>query len=404
MRAFSAGLKSNYERIVTWKGTYRFEEEEWFRGDRARRLGEGLGISDLPATEPVIRRNVAGRGEFAVNVERDLLFVSFQTAKPELRGTDKEVLPYHQRSIITPEHYLHFQPNARWGRSKMVVSENAIGRAAFRDPVAKSEGQQWGYIPDPRQFFAYGRPFWREIEIIAEALLAEGSLEIDGHALRLSYRPARREYFLTVPGKAGAGSYKFLEYTFDEDAGFNVVSLVMRDSDGRVYQDFKWQHQLLDGTYVPSRARYVMPGKDGQHIQFSRTWELEESRLNVTLDPDTFTYRNLGLEEGDRFLDNIEGVEYIYRGGELERAVLKVPEEIVEALEVAVEKDMSQEESIARQNATDWRLDTTSRGNPVGETGRPKTRCPIYVVALALATLVGFLAGTMRKNSTRSRR
>lgn len=322
-------MLSNYQRIRSWQGTYALSEEEHFMGERARQFGEVVGI-DRSMCPDTLHKKASGKVRFVTEVDTNRLYVDYEVPDIGLSSSQEggklpELLKYHQRSVTTPEHYLHFQPNARWGRSKTLVSEGGVGRAAFRDPLGEADGQKWGILPDPRSFFAYARPFWEEMQTIVKAMEDSGAIpEIDGLKLEVTYDAEPHRYRVSLPGKIPGGLYLFVEYVIDVNMGYNVTSVVARDSTGRVHQDTKIEYVEKEGIFLPKLVTYKTVGEDGQHISFVRRMELTETTLNQDIDPAVFSPENLGLEEGDRYIDNIKGTESVYEGGRLRPA--RVPE------------------------------------------------------------------------------
>lgn len=346
----SSSVRSNFENIRTWAGTYKYEDIRNYNVKGAGQLAEALGLNASEVNGPVRARS-SGTVEFATNIGNNQLYTSFINKGTQYdvgksrRPLEIDAQEFIQESIVTPEHYLHFQPNVTWGRSRRSFGYGPSGkRAAFRDPVAKSEGQRWGCIVDPRSLFSGGRRrFWEELDLIAKSISKLGGEFVVGkYHMRLTEtrEGGQSRFSLSVPFKGPGGAVMFNEMTFDERCGLNVTSVAWVGESGQVRQKTEYEYVLKDGVYIPSRVRRIHFDEDGLRIKFERTLELVKSEVNGKIDEKVFTPIAFGLKEGERLIDNIEGVEYVIKDGKLEKARWNIESEFDVA--AAMNRDIMQ--------------------------------------------------------------
>lgn len=316
LRMLAAQSKQTWDHFGTWRGEFEVQDVEWYGGEAARRFLKlaAAGLSTAPAE---FTRTVQGRVEFAVDFSEDRLWSRFETRRIDFRDSwtnaDFKVRqnPFQQTSIVTPEHFLRFEPNVPHGG----------GRMAFRDLRAKADNQQWGAIVDPRTLLGYGRPTWENLQSIAQALEQTGKIEVDGFRLLIIREETGEDetYEIHFPGRLAPGRFLIQEMTFSKKAGYNLTLLRMHDNDGRPHQQLTWEYVEQDGVHLPSRVEYKSADSEGRHWVFTRTLRLTNSTINEPIPAETWTYRSLGLKDGDRYRDQLEGVTYLVAGDLLQR-------------------------------------------------------------------------------------
>jgi len=332
---FSSQQRSNFQRIETWQGAYTYDDVHNYLGYRAAKNASVYGIDD-PDSIQAIAKHVSGSGKFALRPRTNELFTTHIADSTDIQvqrksGAQQEIesLNYMQRSVVTPEHYLHFQPNVRYAASSTPQAGDVNGRCAFRDSVAKSERQEWGILVDPCKFFGDGAPYYKTMEAFAETV--RKGIRIPG---REDLDPI--QVFHESVGESGR--YKVLytapmgqsiittEMVIDPAAGFNVTQVSYVLEGGVVQQEWQIAYEEKDGVFLPNRIERVIFDIETGTERFKRTVTLTESSLNEVLPDKTFTWESLGLAEGDRFIDNLENKEYIVRNGRLEEATSTNPE------------------------------------------------------------------------------
>ncbi len=169
-------IAANIETISTWQGVYKFVDKQRIEVGQAEHM---FGKQFKSATEkPPYIKEVEGTVRFAIDRPAESLSTEMEVMREEVRSLVSQKsagitgLPFHQRSIVTPEHYLSFEPGvvhgefidgptkpSRDGTPSRTDGYPISGRAAFRDPLKKAEGQNWGIIVDPLKLFGYAGSF-----------------------------------------------------------------------------------------------------------------------------------------------------------------------------------------------------------------------------------------------------
>ncbi len=98
---------------------------------------------------------------------------------------------------------------------------------------------------------------------------------------------------------------------FDGRVGFNITSDVAKEGNGRTPIWTHWEYAEYDGVFVPKAIIRVVAHEDGQHLAFQRNLELQTCKVNGPLHPDGFSYKRLGLKDGERVVDRIENKLYL---------------------------------------------------------------------------------------------
>jgi len=314
--------KQTWNALQTWNGTLQVQDLERFHGPRARTFMQ-THAPDLTTHPSDIEIRTDAIVTFARDFRHDQLYTHFQAHNVEAVALDSgqplglEFHPFDQCSIVTPDRFLHFQPNLN--HAGAMASDRPARPTAFESARQEAEGQEWGAIVDPQTLFGYPRPAWQELEMIATALRQAGHLKDSDYALTVSRNSEDDglEYKVTLPGTIRPGVYRFQEMTFAANAGFNITRFLIRDSENNVRQQIEWQYTEQDGILLPSQVRYQSFNAEDQLLVFQRTLTLLESQVNIVIPPQTFSVQNLGLRDGDRFLDSRAGTVSTYEGGEL---------------------------------------------------------------------------------------
>ena len=318
-------LESNYEAIKSWSGEYTFLDTMFYEGVRASEFLSLRNI-EMPKENPrTLYCRERGRISFAVDAREEKLYSSIEVIEePEVNWDDGESIAFnmgrfHQKSILTPGEFLHFRPTTIWGptnKDKVVDSDGAIGRVAYRDPPAQGQPGNWGTLVNPLQLLMIPEPPWGQLRATADHL-RNPSREFKDYAPSLFSvgQKANESYVLVCPYKLGDGTL-IQETRISTSNGATIISVKDTVSEGFISGEVDLTYEVLDGIRIPHSVRRTAYNPDGS-MHFQRELEVVRAVLNQPIDPATFTYEQLGLKSGDRFWDRMLGVEYTYRDGEL---------------------------------------------------------------------------------------
>jgi hypothetical protein len=70
---------------------------------------------------------------------------------------------------------------------------------------------------------------------------------------------------------------------------------------------------VIDNVHLPSRTTTQNFAGESAKLSDQSECIFVNSQLNQTIPGNTFSYKNLGMKEGDKFQNKIENKEYIYR-------------------------------------------------------------------------------------------
>ncbi len=314
--------RRNYERIRTWEGTLQLRIMRYFYGDAA--AAELRGKHKIAASAPsvlVVRRTA--NVSFAADLQRGLLFSKIWCEAPDelLDGETGVVLPFsvpevwQQTVAVTPEYSIRFLPNANMGPAIWDPGGRSR-RAAIRDVPEKAVA-----FMDPQDMLQYGyKPLWKTLERLDKVFGGAMRLVHLGRRLRLERArggSSGQLYRLVWPSMLSADRWVTKKMLFSGEAGLHIVSAEVVWEDGSPHQTKKWEYRLVGNVRVPTKVRRENFNGKTKKLTRVTEWEEVDFVVNRPIPSETFTYRNFGLQNGDRFVDKLEGKEYAYKDGEL---------------------------------------------------------------------------------------
>lgn len=260
--------------------------------------------------------------EFALNAEKDLLFVNHYSEKPRQyidfetkRDLGAKWMPDRSKAIVTSEYYLHSSPNTT--REGVVLNRKAI-------KVKREKNRRGCVTPippiyEPRDSFGAKRSILETLPLVLQHINEHGEFNVDGHRLKVEeqkYGDVTR-YLVRQPAKVAPETYFFLKMVFCSENGFNIVSYELTDSNGKLNRRLTWEYELVSGVYLPKKTTEERFERTNGELSYHRESTFRNLQLNQAIPEKTFTYKNLGLQNGDKFIDRILDKEYTYQDGEL---------------------------------------------------------------------------------------
>ena len=132
------------------------------------------------------------------------------------------------------------------------------------------------------------------------------------------------EYRITISTRLTLNSddpnHIFLSYVFSSDKGFNMVyeeSTLHNPKGERLDQKRIWDYDLIDGIYVLAKTNVQNYSWNTGNLTYENTEIYSNAKINKPVSSEIFNYKNLGLKNGDKFIDKIEGKEYKYKDANL---------------------------------------------------------------------------------------
>jgi hypothetical protein len=339
VRMLSQQTKANYDKIDTWEGSYSYREQWQVEGEAAKVFCDAAQIN--PSANQLPLTSVSSlMATFAIDFANDSLFSTFEADRPAevrlrtgelLRGahgvaTDPHVVATNVISIITPEHYLSFMPTVNHTSLPdypKLALEDGVGRMAFREPSRNGKTGPWGTVFDPRFLFGFEMPpahaWLGGLYSFAMNATPEQKKELD-NSLDVKKERTGDESVYTIVLKRSQEQ----EITFDGHVGFNPVKLRVKEQGGRLRWEQSWEYQQINDIYIPAKVQFLEYGDDG-NIVVDRNVELRKCSVNRPIAPNVFSYDQFGLKNGERVLDKIDGVLFVYQDGNLVKAKNMLP-------------------------------------------------------------------------------
>ena len=348
LRMLSAHSKKNWDGVKTWRGKLNEHSVCSYTGDRARRFLEQPApvCEAIRAHSTEFKRISRKSVTFAVDLEHDRvysrpktdsnLYVDLPSGEPfSIDTEDMWHTTSDPVSIVTADCYVSFDPDMPY-----TMPDGSTTRVGFRYPLVKTSFNEPGVITrtfngvyytsasgkmvqdgitDPRAYLSVGRPTWLDLEMTAASLEQVEWPTACGVPFEIKKEGAgpQEEYQVVRRMPSGFGECLVQEMTFRADVGFNITLMVDRHPDGTVRVERRWTYKQQDGFFMPSVVEVkTFDPRDGS-LNTQSTVSLIESEINQPIAPETFTERNLGLQEGDRFVDKVAKRVFVHRGGAL---------------------------------------------------------------------------------------
>jgi len=320
----SEKTRSNYERIKTWQGEIDATVDAIYEGIAAKRILENKR-SCAGKNAEVVREHRRSTIEFVADCNEDIFYVKKYSQYPR-QYIDVETVtilcvrsnPGYNISIGTPEYQIHCIPDSK--RGDFITSRKAVKKAT--QERCASCGSD---VFDPRSFLIPGWKFWETFPGVLQHIKERGEFNVDGHSLKVEERTdgTITKYRVQLPGMVSPGQYLFITMIFSGEKGFNITSLETTGSDGKLFQKKTWVYDLADGVYLPKRTTQQNFKGENAELGYERECIYTNLKLNQAIPEETFTYKNLGLENGDKFIDKTLDKDYIFQDGNLIPSIKK---------------------------------------------------------------------------------
>jgi len=322
LRTISNQTKANFEKIHTWQGELESSMRSIDKGNNAKKTFETLtdGVGPCPNEVASLSEN---KNTFKCDLDRGL-FYSKNSREAPSRFIDPAInkdlgtksVPRSSSQIVTKEYQCTAEPSVR-------KNGEVIQRKAVKENV-DADGPRVGLQPVylPHYIFNIDSQVWGHYPDIIKIIKEKGEYVADGLALKVEQRTLSgdiqyrvHEPFILITFKTFNG---WVINTFSANAGYNIISSERICADGKLMQKKSTEYQKINGVYVPI--------KDAEDTyDYSRDFSLQghtervfkNVRINDAIPTETFTYNNLGLENGDKFEDKIVGKKYIYQNANL---------------------------------------------------------------------------------------
>ena len=313
LRSISKQTKGNFERIHTWQGELVRSMYFVDKGDMAKEtfetLTDGNGLCPNEVVEITENRII-----FKCDLEKELLYVKRSREAPSSYidpATNKDLgtrsLPSSSSEIITNEYRYNAQPSAY--RNDKVVQRKGV-KTKIDGPLYA--GRQPNYLPS--YIFDIDSQVWERYPDYAKILEEKGEYVFFGLAMKAEQRTLSGDlqYRIHEPFYMNAFNIKgWLINTYSKKAGFNIIDSERITDDGKLMLRKSTEYQKVNGVYVPTRdTEDTYDYNRDFSLKIHEEGVFKNIFINNAIPEETFIYKNLGLKDGDTFVDKIAAKEY----------------------------------------------------------------------------------------------
>ena len=326
-------VRENHNKLSTWQGKIKIVTDSIDRGAIAERtFREELKNDEQPIPNIIIEHYEFTR-EFALDVNKEMLYEHHYPDRPKHHimdadtGRELQLKKYISlgsvKNILTSDYQIHC------GADRVRVSDGvAFSRMAVKQ--ARPEGKltcKSGMHPvfDPRETMrVFGNPLWKAFASYLAYIDKHGpSSTFQGYTMKVEVEECNvgdvKKYKIVLPSVSSGGPKVYLSSTLicSSEAGFNVVSYSQTADYDKILEHKTWNYGLINGVYIPVKQTKKSFDYLTGNLNKQSTLTFIEQKVNKSIPEEVFTYKNLGLKNGDKFIDKILGKEYIYQDGEL---------------------------------------------------------------------------------------
>jgi hypothetical protein len=172
---------------------------------------------------------------------------------------------------------------------------------------------------DPMYCFSIGKPVWVLLSELSEGIRLynkEPNSAFSGVILEKAQTAKGVAYRMqfTIPGASPSFEEKFI---FDGEKGFNPTYIEVKNDKGIKISEITRDFIKIGGIFLPAKQWVVQyDGTDGR-LRRKAESTFSDMKVNMALPESTFSHKNLGLKNGDEFIDEIEKTEYTYQDANL---------------------------------------------------------------------------------------
>jgi hypothetical protein len=311
LKMISEKVEDNYKHIKTWEGRVTSEIDYIYEAKAAEKIFESSTLGEGTAPQGIVN-SAETIVEFSLDAEKDYLFAHNYSNKPfkymDLdtgRDLGTKGVPGDVISIRTKEYYIKCRADKR--RGNIITSRKAIKQSIQDCPSCQKQP-----VFDPREGFDYDGSL-KTLSHVLEVIAKNGKWEINNQNLQVKeYKNEKGEvkYQIIIPGKLTEENLIFTRMVFSSEVGFNITEFQVTDANDRIYQTGTWKYELTDNIYLPKETVFQNYMNEGGNLNYSKKVIFNNTRINQKIPTETFTYKNLGLQENDIFIDKIQKKEY----------------------------------------------------------------------------------------------
>lgn len=280
LRKVADEYKSNQESIRTWQGTVSYELKQSHNGDSS-----------------TLRKAVIS---FAIDIPNQKLFSCYKETEDAGGPAATEIVGcLHEESTKTVYRDISFQPEditdvekLRSMKGVLVTTAEHFGFNSSKRNIEIFNPLAWTHVGGPSvpNRFNYYAQFCGEDKEAKNVLIKHA-----GNLVTL--RIGKPESILN-------------EYTVDLNKKSGLVSFISQENNKKSRQ-WKCELQSVSNVWIPRQI--VMVSKSGR---ITETLDWRDNKVNVPINEEMFSLKNLGVRRGDRGTDLRTQSKYIIEGDE----------------------------------------------------------------------------------------
>ena len=319
-------VRENQNKLTTWQGKLKIVHASIDRGATAKKMfKERLKDDGKPIPNRIIEHQEFTR-EFALDVNKKLLYENYYPDPDRQKhlimdlDTGRE-LPLKQnvrlgsgKFILTAD--LHIDCMDNKNRDGVIANRTVIKQKRPKDK--KSPRNLLPPVFDPRETMRiFGNPLWETFANYVAYIDKHGPIStFQGYTIKVEVEECDvgdvKKYKIVLPSVSSGGPkvYMFSTLVCSSDAGFNVISYSDTADYNKILENKTWDYGLIDGVYIPVKQTKESLDYLTGDLNDQSTLTFIDQKVNEPIPAEVFTYKNLGLQNGDKFIDKTLGKEY----------------------------------------------------------------------------------------------
>ncbi len=315
MKLLEASMRANYEQLKTWSG--RYDLEEYSAITRIQLITKDKRLYGLEGDLALDRKVTV---QFAIDLPKNLLFTTYDLPESVLvtnRSTKEKtnglVIPRSSRHVLTKEQWL--RTDLSWNApASELVGTNVGMRSTAEDALQFSA---YSFLVDPRSFYesSTGLSFIGGLRTCIDYANKGNDLPL---VITTDTSEGNAKWRLTQEYRLGDDRMEpptVVEKVFDSTDGITPLSMTCKNPEGLITDQREWTFRKVKGISIPER--YTLRKYKQDKLILKRAFRLVECQVNEPLADSIFSWENLGLAEGYRVVDKIQGTTLQYQNGNL---------------------------------------------------------------------------------------
>ena len=321
--------KANYEEIISWQGQMNILEISHHYGAVASKL-RMIDTKSLKNESQHICVTSKTIANFSVDMQNNKLYSYTEPSIPQYKAVDldqnvpmaKGIRVNKVKTILTQEIWMNYEPDSKYAsKGRERIPEKTV----FIDKPQEIKGGLNGEIRDPRIFFESGgekKKLWETLMQIREVYLQKGNVRIMNFPhieIFVMETQNGKQYRIISTWKGGENyTIKYIRTVIEvaENVGFNAIQVEVISPDGIKLTSKQYTYEDFNGIYIPKIIREIQLNSKGE-TKISSEISIENQRVNSIIPDDTFSVKNLALEEDTLVIDKVEKAEFRYKKGNL---------------------------------------------------------------------------------------